>query len=78
MQGYLSVKVQRKGESRELEQSGENSPCGQETVQNEKNVSRGSFGSGQRPVGGKITQRTATLSRILNSTRRIWTFCNQC
>lgn len=70
MQGYLSVKVQRKGESRELEQSGENSmnnPCGQETVQNEKNVSSGSFGSGQRPVGGKITQRTATLSRILNS-----------
>ena len=70
MQGYLPVKVPRKGESRELEQPGENSmnqPCGQRTGQKEENVSSGNLGSGQGPVGGKITWRTDTLLRILNT-----------
>lgn len=64
------MKVQRKEESRELEQPGENSrnkPCGQGTVRNEEDIPGGRLGSGQRPVGGKTIQRTATLLRILNT-----------
>lgn len=44
MQEYLPVKFTRKGESRELEQPGENSmnqPCGQRTGQKEENLSSG-------------------------------------
>ena len=43
-----------------------NQPGGQRTGQKEENVSSGNLGSGQGPLGGKITWRTDTLLRILN------------
>ena len=64
------MKVQRKGEPWEREQCGENSmkkPSGQGIEWDEENVSSGSLGSGQRRMGGKITHRTATLLKILNT-----------
>ena len=39
----------------------------------EENVSSANSGSGQGPVGGKITWRTDTLLRLLNTGWRIWT-----